>query len=97
MSLSLRLPLDGGLETYELVGEPVAHGTYEPATSRLAFAAAHVVSDPSPTTPQAPPQPSTGTTPSASATTSGPSACQSQKQWTQPNAAWDWTGPPRKS
>ncbi|GAA1603243.1 dihydrodipicolinate synthase family protein [Kribbella sancticallisti] len=46
MTLSLRLPLDGGLETYELVGEPVAHGTYEPARSRLAFAAAHVVADP---------------------------------------------------
>jgi hypothetical protein len=46
MSLSLRLPLDGGLETYQLVGDPVAHGTYSPATRRLAFAAAHVVPDP---------------------------------------------------
>jgi hypothetical protein len=46
MSLSLRLPLDGGLETYQLIGTPVAHGTYEPARSRLAFAAAHVVADP---------------------------------------------------
>ncbi|NEA35365.1 dihydrodipicolinate synthase family protein [Streptomyces sp. SID13031] len=46
MSLSLRLPLDGGLETYQLTGTPVAAGTYEPARSRLAFAAAHVVSDP---------------------------------------------------
>ena len=46
MSLSLQLPLNGGLETYQLVGNPVAHGTYSPATSRLAFAAAHVVSDP---------------------------------------------------
>lgn len=47
MSLSLRLPTgDGGLESYQLTGTPVAHGTYEPATSRLAFAAAHVVSDP---------------------------------------------------
>jgi hypothetical protein len=46
MSLSLRLPLDGSLETYTLTGTPVAHGTYEPAHSRLAFAAAHVVADP---------------------------------------------------
>ncbi|WP_239062972.1 dihydrodipicolinate synthase family protein [Streptomyces sp. SID13031] len=44
--MSLRLPLDGGLETYQLTGTPVAAGTYEPARSRLAFAAAHVVSDP---------------------------------------------------
>jgi len=29
-----------------LVGEPVARGTYSPARSRLAFAAAHVVADP---------------------------------------------------
>jgi len=47
MSLSLRLPTgDGGLASYELTGTPVAHGTYEPAVSRLAFAAAHVVPDP---------------------------------------------------
>ncbi|MEV8377105.1 dihydrodipicolinate synthase family protein [Kribbella sp. NPDC056861] len=46
MSLSLRLPLDGALETYQLTGTPVAHGTYSPARTRLAFAAAHVVSDP---------------------------------------------------
>lgn len=46
MTLSLRLPRDGGLETYELVGKPVAQGTYTPSTSRLAFAAAHVVADP---------------------------------------------------
>jgi hypothetical protein len=46
MSLSLRLPLDGALETYQLTGTPVAHGNYSPSTSRLAFAAAHVVSDP---------------------------------------------------
>jgi hypothetical protein len=46
MSLSLRLPLNGGLETYQLTGTPVAASNYEPATSRLAFAAAHVVSDP---------------------------------------------------
>ncbi|MGW1340961.1 dihydrodipicolinate synthase family protein [Kribbella sp. NPDC002412] len=46
MTLSLELPLDGGLSSYRLVGEPVAQGTYEPARSRLAFAAAHVVADP---------------------------------------------------
>jgi hypothetical protein len=34
------------LEAYQLVGEPVAQGTYPPAASRLAFAAAHVVADP---------------------------------------------------
>ncbi len=44
--MTLRLPVPGGLESYRLVGEPVAHGTYEPARSRLAFAAAHVVADP---------------------------------------------------
>jgi hypothetical protein len=42
----LNLPVPGGLESYRLVGEPVAHGAYEPARSRLAFAAAHVVADP---------------------------------------------------
>ncbi|MFD3404936.1 dihydrodipicolinate synthase family protein [Kribbella sp. NPDC058693] len=36
----------GGLETYRLSGVPVAQGTYRPASSRLAFAAAHVVADP---------------------------------------------------
>jgi hypothetical protein len=46
VTLELRLPVHGGLETYRLVGEPVAQGTYEPARSRLAFAAAHVVADP---------------------------------------------------
>lgn len=46
MTLSLRLPLNGGLETYQLTGTPVAAGTYSPSSSRLAFAAAHVVSDP---------------------------------------------------
>ncbi|WBQ05147.1 dihydrodipicolinate synthase family protein [Kribbella sp. CA-293567] len=47
MTLSLRLPDGtGGLQSYQLTGTPVAHGTYQPATSRLAFAAAHVVSDP---------------------------------------------------
>jgi hypothetical protein len=44
--VKLKLPLSGGLETYRLVGEPVAQGTYAPAGSRLAFAAAHVVADP---------------------------------------------------
>lgn len=42
----MRLPLQGELVDYQLVGTPVAHGTYEPARSRLAFAAAHVVADP---------------------------------------------------
>ncbi|MFI6680045.1 dihydrodipicolinate synthase family protein [Kribbella sp. NPDC050470] len=46
MTLSLRLPGPDGLGTYQLAGEPVAQGTYEPARSRLAFAAAHVVADP---------------------------------------------------
>ena len=47
MTLSLRLPDGaGGRQTYQLVGQPIAHGNYAPATSRLAFAAAHVVPDP---------------------------------------------------
>ncbi|MEI8410469.1 MULTISPECIES: dihydrodipicolinate synthase family protein [unclassified Kribbella] len=46
MTLALKLPLDGGLSEYRLIGEPVAQGTYAPAESRLAFAAAHVVADP---------------------------------------------------
>jgi hypothetical protein len=46
VTLSLKLPLDGGLSEYRLIGQPVAQGTYEPAASRLAFAAAHVVADP---------------------------------------------------
>jgi hypothetical protein len=44
--VKLKLPLDGGLSEYQLIGKPVAQGTYEPAASRLAFAAAHVVADP---------------------------------------------------
>ncbi|WP_329004956.1 dihydrodipicolinate synthase family protein [Kribbella sp. NBC_00709] len=44
--MELELPARGGLETYRLIGEPVAHGIYQPASSRLAFAAAHVVADP---------------------------------------------------
>jgi hypothetical protein len=46
MALELNLPAGGGLEKYQLVGRPVAQGTYSPASSRLAFAAAHVVADP---------------------------------------------------
>lgn len=44
--MELNLPAEGGLEKYRLVGQPVAQGTYSPASSRLAFAAAHVVADP---------------------------------------------------
>ncbi|NUR96352.1 MAG: dihydrodipicolinate synthase family protein [Kribbellaceae bacterium] len=44
--MELALPSGGGLQNYRLVGEPVAHGNYSPARSRLAFAAAHVVADP---------------------------------------------------
>ena len=44
--MELNLPGHGGLEKYRLTGEPVARGTYSPARSRLAFAAAHVVADP---------------------------------------------------
>ncbi|MDX6265028.1 MAG: hypothetical protein QOH84_6716 [Kribbellaceae bacterium] len=47
MTLSLPLPDGaGGLATYHLTGTPVAASNYEPARTRLAFAAAHVVSDP---------------------------------------------------
>ncbi|MFI6827065.1 dihydrodipicolinate synthase family protein [Kribbella sp. NPDC050241] len=46
MTLEVLLPSGDGLERYRLVGEPVARGTYSPARSRLAFAAAHVVADP---------------------------------------------------
>ncbi|MET7281911.1 dihydrodipicolinate synthase family protein [Kribbella sp. NPDC005582] len=42
----MKLPLNGELVDYQLVGTPVAQGTYSPARSRLAFAAAHVVADP---------------------------------------------------
>ncbi|WP_410788768.1 dihydrodipicolinate synthase family protein [Kribbella sp. C-35] len=44
--MELNLPAEGGLQKYRLVGQPVAQGTYSPARSRLAFAAAHVVADP---------------------------------------------------
>ncbi len=47
MALELNLPAGDGLDKYQLVGRPVAQGTYSPASSRLAFAAAHVVADPS--------------------------------------------------
>ncbi|MDX6239267.1 MAG: hypothetical protein QOG10_4082 [Kribbellaceae bacterium] len=47
MTMQLRLPTSGGgLETYRLVGDPVADSRFAPAQSRLAFAAAHVVADP---------------------------------------------------
>ncbi|MFI5732669.1 dihydrodipicolinate synthase family protein [Kribbella sp. NPDC051587] len=42
----MKLPLNGELVDYQLSGTPVAQGTYSPARSRLAFAAAHVVADP---------------------------------------------------
>jgi hypothetical protein len=42
----MKLPLNGELLDYQLSGTPVAQGTYSPARSRLAFAAAHVVADP---------------------------------------------------
>ncbi|MFB6719719.1 dihydrodipicolinate synthase family protein [Kribbella sp. NPDC056345] len=42
----MKLPLNGELVDYQLAGTPVAQGTYSPARSRLAFAAAHVVADP---------------------------------------------------
>ncbi|MFF1822186.1 dihydrodipicolinate synthase family protein [Kribbella sp. NPDC058245] len=42
----MKLPLNGELVDYQLSGTPVAQGTYSPAQSRLAFAAAHVVADP---------------------------------------------------
>ncbi|MDX2972835.1 dihydrodipicolinate synthase family protein [Kribbella solani] len=44
--MELVLPSADGLTNYRLVGEPVAQGTYAPARSRVAYAAAHVVADP---------------------------------------------------
>ncbi|GAA1608468.1 dihydrodipicolinate synthase family protein [Kribbella hippodromi] len=44
--MELALPSADGLSRYRLVGEPVAQGTYTPARSRVAYAAAHVVADP---------------------------------------------------
>jgi Protein of unknown function (DUF993) len=49
MTLSLRLPkADGGLELYSLRHEPIAsrHGRTVPRFDRIAYSAAHVVSDP---------------------------------------------------
>ncbi|MER7246291.1 dihydrodipicolinate synthase family protein [Kribbella sp. NPDC000426] len=50
MTLELKLPTSAengsALESYRLSGTPVARGTYSPARSRVAFAAAHVVADP---------------------------------------------------
>jgi hypothetical protein len=47
MSISLTLPqLDGGLARYDLVGTPLARPSAVPGFTRIAYAAAHVVSDP---------------------------------------------------
>lgn len=47
MSLSLKLPgTDGGVETYELTGQPLTRPEAPPVFNRIAYAAAHVVSDP---------------------------------------------------
>jgi hypothetical protein len=47
MTRKLRLPtLDGRLEPYRLIGSVPADRAFEPARSRRAFAAAHVVADP---------------------------------------------------
>ncbi|WP_312419575.1 dihydrodipicolinate synthase family protein [Shinella sp.] len=47
MSISLSLPLaDGGTETYALVGTPTLRPSATPSFNRIAYAAAHVVSDP---------------------------------------------------
>jgi uncharacterized protein DUF993 len=47
MTRQLRLPTsDGRLESYRLIGDAPADRTFEPARSRRAFAAAHVVADP---------------------------------------------------
>lgn len=47
MPISLTLPQpDGGLARYDLVGTPLARPAAVPAFSRIAYAAAHVVSDP---------------------------------------------------
>ncbi len=47
MSATLSLPLaDGMLETYRLSGEPIARPASVPVFNRIAYAAAHVVSDP---------------------------------------------------
>ena len=47
MSISLSLPrADGGLEAYALVGTPTERPASAPTFNRIAYAAAHVVSDP---------------------------------------------------
>ncbi|PRD42824.1 dihydrodipicolinate synthase family protein [Phyllobacterium phragmitis] len=47
MSLNLRLPrADGTSEDYRLVGNPIARPATRPNFNRIAYAAAHVVSDP---------------------------------------------------
>lgn len=47
MSISLSLPLaDGGTEAYALVGVPTPRPSATPSFNRIAYAAAHVVSDP---------------------------------------------------
>ena len=47
MSATLSLPrADGTLETYRLTGEPIARPASVPVFNRIAYAAAHVVSDP---------------------------------------------------
>ncbi|WP_438752421.1 dihydrodipicolinate synthase family protein [Pararhizobium sp. O133] len=47
MSATLSLPrADGTLETYQLSGTPIARPTSVPVFNRIAYAAAHVVSDP---------------------------------------------------
>ena len=47
MPISLSLPrADGGVEVYALVGTPTPRPASPPAFSRIAYAAAHVVSDP---------------------------------------------------
>lgn len=47
MSISLTLPREGGsLERYELKGVPLSRPASPPTFSRIAYAAAHVVSDP---------------------------------------------------
>ncbi|SMD15271.1 dihydrodipicolinate synthase family protein [Rhizobium sp. RU36D] len=47
MNLTVRLPVaDGSVENYALTGRPVARPTSPPRFNRIAYAAAHVVSDP---------------------------------------------------
>lgn len=47
MSLSLKLPNpDGTVSEYRLVGTPIEHPATPPSFNRIAYAAAHVVSDP---------------------------------------------------